>query len=299
MCFTPSSTRVSGAGVASVKRAPVGLYLASGWLLVCLFSAVFGDFFPLPKWDEFDYDNLGLPLFSEGHLLGTDYDGSDVLSGLVHGARTSLGISFTAVFIGSVIGGLLGIVSAYRRGWVDSVVTMYFNVSLAIPTIVLTLVMVALFATPDIGDPSAGWPRELVLIISLTLVIIPILGRLARGSALSWSGRDFVLVAESIGMKKRSILWTHIIPNVLPAMMSVAFLAAGVVIVIEGGLAILGVGANPGASWGSMLAKNRGELAIAPHTTLVPAGIIALTVMALNYFGDYFRLRIDDRESRI
>jgi len=268
-------------------------------LLVCVFTAFFGDFFPLPKWDEYDYDNLGLPLFSDGHLLGTDYDGSDVLSGLVHGARTSLGISFTAVFIGSVIGGLLGIVAAYRRGWVDSVVTMYFNVSLAIPTIVLTLVMVALFATPNVDDPSSGWPRELVLIISLTLVIIPILGRLARGSALSWSGRDFVLVAESIGMKKRSILRTHIIPNVLPSMMSVAFLAAGVVIVIEGGLAILGVGANPGASWGSMLAKNRGELAITPHTTLVPAGVIGLTVMALNYFGDYFRLRIDDRESRI
>jgi peptide/nickel transport system permease protein len=142
-------------------------------------------------------------------------------------------------------------------------------------------------------------PRVLVLVLSLTFVIIPVLGRLARSSALSWTGRDFVLVAESLGMKKRSILWNHIVPNVVPQMMSVAFLASGVVIVVEGGLAILGVGTNPGESWGSILAKNRGDISMIPHTTLLPAAAIALTVMALNYFGDYYRSKIDGRESRI
>ena len=281
------------------KRWPLGLILSSTWTGLCLFAAIFGDFLPLPAWDEYDYDNLAMPMFSPGHILGTDYDGSDVLAGLIHGARTSLGIAVTAVILGSIIGAAMGIVAAYRRGWVDSVISMYFNVSLSIPTIVLTLVLVAVFSSADINDPSAGMPRELILIISLTFVLIPILGRLARSSALSWTGRDFVLVAESIGMPRRSILWTHIVPNVLPSLMSVAFLAAGVVIVVEGGLAILGVGTSPGSSWGSMLAKNRGELSIIPHTTLLPAAVIALTVMALNYFGDYVRLRIDDRESRI
>lgn len=281
------------------KRWPLGLILSSTWTGLCLFAAIFGDFLPLPAWDEYDYDNLAMPMFSPGHILGTDYDGSDVLAGLIHGARTSLGIAVTAVILGSIIGAAMGIVAAYRRGWVDSVISMYFNVSLSIPTIVLTLVLVAVFSSADINDPSAGMPRELILIISLTFVLIPILGRLARSSALSWTGRDFVLVAESIGMPRRSILWTHIVPNVLPSLMSVAFLAAGVVIVVEGGLAILGVGTSPGSSWGSMLAKNRGELSIIPHTTLLPAAVIALTVMALNYFGDYVRLRIDNRESRI
>lgn len=281
------------------KRLPLGLLLSSSWLGACLISAIFGGFFPIPKWDEYDYDALGVPILSRGHLLGTDFDGTDILAGIVHGARTSLGIAVSAVLIGSVIGGFLGIVAAYRRGWVDSVVTMYFNVALSIPTLVLTLVMVALFSSPNLDDPSAGIPREMVIIISLTLVIIPIIGRIARSSALTWTGRDFVSVAESIGMKRRSILWTHIVPNVLPSMMSVAFLAAGVVIVVEGGLAILGAGTNPGASWGSMLAKNRQDLAILPATTLIPVLAIALTVMSLNYFGDYVRLRIDDRESRI
>jgi peptide/nickel transport system permease protein len=268
-------------------------------MALCVLAAIFGDLLPLPKWDDYDFENLAAPVFTPGHILGTDYDGYDVLSGIIHGARTSLGIAVTAVLLGALIGGALGIIAAYRRGWVDSVLSMYFNVSLAIPTIVLTLVLVAVFSSADIENPSGSLPRELILIVSLTFVVIPVLGRIARASALTWTGRDFVLVAESIGMKRRSILLTHIVPNVLPSLMSIGFLAAGVVIVVEGGLAILGVGTNPGASWGSMLAKNRGELSIIPHTTLIPAAVIALTVMALNYFGDYVRLRIDDRESRI
>lgn len=281
------------------SRWPVGLVLATIWLSSCAIAAFFGDFFPLPAWDEYDYEAFGVPIFSPGHLLGTDFDGSDILAGIVHGARTSLGIAMTAVVLGSLIGGLLGIVAAYRRGWIDSVVTMYFNVALSIPTLVLTLVMVAMFSSPNLEDPSAALPREIVIVIALTLVLIPILGRIARSSALSWTGRDFVLVAESIGMTRRSILRSHILPNVLPALMSVAFLAAGVVIVVEGGLAILGAGADPGATWGSMLAKNRQDIAELPAATIIPVLAIALTVMSLNYFGDYVRLRIDDRESRI
>lgn len=281
------------------QRWPLGLILASIWMALCAIAAVFGDLFPIPPWDDYNYDNLGVPIFSPGHLLGTDFDGTDTFAGIVHGARTSLGIALTAVIVGAVIGGAIGITAAYRRGRFDSVVTMYFNVALSIPTLVLTLVMVALLSSPDLENPEAGLPREIIITIAITLVLIPTLGRIARSSALSWTGRDFILVAESIGMTRRSILWTHIVPNVLPAMMSVAFLASGVVIVIEGGLAILGAGTNPGASWGSMLAKNRQDLSILPATTIIPVVAIALTVMSLNYFGDYVRLRIDSRESRI
>lgn len=281
------------------KRKPIGYYLSSGWLYLCIFMSVFGGLLPLPKWDDYDFEYTAAGLFTPGHILGTDYDGGDLLSQIIHGTRNSIVIAFVSVAAAMLIGGILGITAAYRRGWVDSIVTMYFNVTLSIPTLVLVLVMVAVFSSPDPFDPSGGMPRVLVLILSLTFVIIPVLGRLARSSALSWTGRDFVLVAESMGMKKRSILMTHIVPNVVPSMMSVGFLAAGVVIVVEGGLSILGVGTNPGESWGSILAKNRGEISIIPHTTLIPALAIALTVMSLNYFGDYFREKIDGREARI
>jgi peptide/nickel transport system permease protein len=196
------------------NKKPLGFKLSSGWLYLCLFVSIFGGLLPLPKWDEYDFDAFGVGIFSKGHIFGTDFEGQDVLSQLVHGTRMSLVISFVSVLAASVIGGVLGIIAAYRRGWVDSVITMYFNVTLSIPTLILVLAMVAVFASPDPFDPSAGMPRVLVLILSLTFVIIPVLGRLARSSALSWTGRDFVLVAESLGMKKRAILWNHIVPNV-------------------------------------------------------------------------------------
>lgn len=281
------------------KRQPIGLYIATSWMALVVFMALFGDSLPLPKYDEFDFDNSGVGLFSGKHILGTDLDGIDLLSATIHGTRYSIFIAFICVAISMVIGGALGIIAAYRRGWVDSIITMYFNVTLSIPNLVLTLALVAVLASADATNPGDQMSPVVVLIISLTIAIVPILGRLARSAALSWTGREFVQVAESIGMKRRQIMWAHIVPNVIPSMMSVGFLAAGVLIVIEGGLSVLGVGTPPGDSWGSLLAKNQAQLDLCPQAVLVPAVAIAATVMALNYFGDYFRKRIDNRESRI
>lgn len=280
-------------------RRTIGFYLASGWLAIVIFISFFGGVLPIPEHNEYNFENASAGLFSGKHILGTDLDGLDILSGIVHGTRLSIFISFACVAIGMIIGGALGIIAAYRRGWVDSVITMYFNVTLSIPNLILTLAMVAVLSSPTPENPGGRIPRVLVLIIALTFALIPILGRLARSSALSWTGREFVQVAESIGMKRRSIMWNHIVPNVIPSMMSVGFLAAGVVIVIEGGLAILGVGTDPGESWGSLLARNRPQIVDCPQAVIIPAIAVALTVMALNFFGDYFRKRIDNRESRI
>ena len=292
-----SSTHASGAIVA--PRKTLGFYLASGWLSLMVIIAVIGDALPLPDHKEYFFENAGAGVFSGKHILGTDLDGIDILSSIIHGTRMSILIAFVCVAVGMLIGGALGIVAAYWRGWVDSVITMYFNVTLSIPNLILTFAMVAVLSSPTPTNPEGRIPRVLVIIIALTFALIPILGRLARSSALSWTGREFVQVAESIGMKRRNIMWSHITPNVVPSMMSVGFLAAGVVIVVEGGLAILGVGTDPGESWGSLLAKNRPQIVDCPQAVLWPVVAIALTVMSLNFFGDYFRKRIDNRESRI
>ncbi|MFM9136726.1 MAG: ABC transporter permease, partial [Actinomycetota bacterium] len=184
-------------------RKSVGYYLSASWLGLCVFMSIFGDMLPITDWQYNDFEAAGVGLFSPNHILGTDFDGVDMLAAVIHGTRWSIVISFVSVFVASVLGGALGIVAAYWRGWVDSVITMYFNVTLSIPTLILTLAMVAVFASPDPFNPSAGMPRILVLIISLTFVIMPILGRIARSSALSWTGREFVMVAESVGMKRR------------------------------------------------------------------------------------------------
>lgn len=283
----------------AADRKPLGFYLASGWLGLCLLMSTIGGLLPLPNWRVGDYDYLGVGMFSKGHFFGTDTQGIDQLSAIVHGTRLSLTISFTSVIFGIVIGGFLGIVAAYSRGWLDKLILMYFNVSLSIPTIILALALVSIFASSNSTGQTSAFKRISTLILTLGFVLIPILGRIARASALSWTGRDFVLAAKAMGMKPLQIMWYHILPNVVPTLLSVGFLAAGVLIVVEGGLAILGAGVLDGSTWGAMLATNRQLLTIYPHTTLLPAGAIAMTVLALNYFADYIRNIIEGRESRL
>jgi peptide/nickel transport system permease protein len=141
--------------------------------------------------------------------------------------------------------------------------------------------------------------RIIVIIFSLTVVIIPILGRIARAATLTWVNREFVLAARSMGMRDKDIIWKHIVPNVLPAIYAVAFLAVGVVIVAEGSLALLGVGITEGVSWGGMIARVAGEFTYAPQSMYVPVAVLAFTVISCNQIGDHLRSRLDSREGKI
>lgn len=261
---------------------------------------VFGSLLPLPNPTEFDLDAMGVGLFSPKHFLGTDMNGYDLLSNVVKGARPSMMIALVSVGLGGLIGGAIGISAAYLRGKFDYLVSTVFNIVLSIPNLVLALALVAVLATnpdPNVQVPTSR--RVMVIIISLTIVIIPILGRIARGAALSWSNREFVMAAKSMGMKDSRIVFKHIVPNVLPAIYAVAFLAIGVVIVVEGSLALLGVGIVDGVSWGSMIARVRGDLEYAPHSMIVPVVVLAVTVIACNQLGDVLRARLDLREGRL
>jgi peptide/nickel transport system permease protein len=271
------------------------------WLGLVMFFVVFGQFIPLPKPTDFDIDAMGVGLFdSWKHPLGTDSNGYDLLSNAILGSRPSMLISIVSVFVGGIIGSTLGIIAAYKRGKIDYIVNTVFNIVLSIPNLVLGLALVAVLATnpdPNIEVPTSR--RVFVIVLSLTIVIVPILGRIARGATLSWSNREFVVAARSMGMKDSQIIIKHIVPNVLPAVYAVGFLAIGVVIVVEGSLSLLGVGIVDGVSWGSMIARVRGDLEFAPHSMLVPVTILALTVIACNQLGDVLRARLDSREGRL
>lgn len=286
--------------IKSARKRPIGFYIASTWLGLMVFLAVFGPFLPLPTWNEAQFEFLGAgPFSAPGHLLGTTNDGYDMLSGLVNGARISIFVSVVSVTIGGLIGGVIGITSAYYRGKFDSVVQMVFNIMLSIPNLVLSLALISSFAA-DTDEQTATVARRMtVLIFSLTIVIVPIVGRIARGSALQWSNREFVLASKSMGTPNLVIIRKHILPNVAPAMLAIAFLAVGSVIIVEGSLALLGVGIPGGASWGSMLATGRNYLEFSPHEVYMPALAIAFTVISTNYFGDYVRNHLDKRESKI
>lgn len=283
----------------SVKKS-FAFRLTVAWFALIIFFAVFGPLLPLPNWQEVFDDALSVTPLKQGHLLGTDSNGYDILSGIVYGARISLFISFTAVFLGGVIGSAIGISAAYVRGKYDYVVSTLFNVVLSVPNLVLSLALIAVLATNvDPNVPTSTGRRITVLVISLTIVIIPILGRIARAATLSWANREFVLAARSMGSKDHSIIWRHIVPNVLPAIFAVAFLAIGVVIVAEASLSLLGAGVPDGTSWGSMVARGRNDIEFAPHIIIIPLIFIALTVISCNYIGDVIRKQLDQRQAKL
>ena len=270
------------------------------WLVFVGIMAIIGGFLPLPNPTEFDLDAVGVGMFSPGHLLGTDSNGYDLLSNVVNGSRISLLIAVVSVGVGGSIGSAIGIIAGFTRGKVDSGINLIFNILLSIPNLVLGLALVAVLATsPDASTPVPSSRRIIVIIFSLTVVIIPILGRIARAATLTWVNREFVLAARSMGMRDKDIIWKHIVPNVLPAIYAVAFLAVGVVIVAEGSLALLGVGITEGVSWGGMIARVAGEFTYAPQSMYVPVAVLALTVISCNQIGDHLRSRLDSREGKI
>ena len=213
---------------------------------------------------------------------------------MVFGARASLGISVSAVGLGFVVGGMLGLVAGYFRGAVDGVLTTLFNVLLSIPALVLALSLVAVFASAE-QNVSNG-RKMAVLIAALAIVTVPLIGRIARASTMAWSEREFVKAAEVLGAGHLRIMLREVLPNVLPAMVSIALLGVAVAIVAEGSLALLGVGVTDVPSWGNMIAFGRADLARAPHIVAVPSVAIFLTVLALNYLGDVIRARFDVKE---
>ena len=279
---------------------PLGFKLASLWLFALAFTTATYDLFPYVQWDRVsDFSQGDGPFKVSGHILGTSFDGLDMFTALMHGARISTFVALVSVVLGGGIGSFLGITAAYYRGRYDKIMSSAFNMMLAIPNLVMSLALISVLANGDNNEPASDGRRMIVLTLSLVIVIIPILGRIARSATLQWSSREFVLASKSIGTKNRDIIRLHVIPNVAPAILAIGFFAIGVVMIAEGSLSILGIGIPGGASWGSLLAIGRANLEEAPHEVYLPVLCIAFTVISTNYFGDYIRANLDKRESKI
>jgi peptide/nickel transport system permease protein len=220
-----------------------------------------------------------------------------IIGGVFFAVLLGLDDSLAAI-LGAVIGAVLGGLAGYRKGDVDTYLTGVFNVMLSIPAIVLSLGLSAfLIGSADQAARGGGMDPKLVLIIAIGVVTVPLIGRISRASALSWSQREFVLAARAQGAKNGRIMFREVLPNVLPAMFSIALLGIAIAIVAEGTLAILGVSVRPPTpSWGNIIALDRGVLPTAPHIVFEAAILIFLTVLALNFLGDAVRERLDVRE---
>jgi peptide/nickel transport system permease protein len=287
----------------------VGAWLAIGWMTLVVLAAVLAKAGILTWGDPNEIiarcARKG-PFADDGaasrHLLGCDGIGRDMAARLSLGAWTSMLVATGAVVLGFVIGGSLGLVAGYFGGRVDTVLTGFFNVLLSIPAIVLALALVAFLqgSTSTQESGGASLSPEAILIIAIGVVAVPLLGRITRASALSWSQREFVLAARAQGAKDGRIMVREVLPNVLPAMFSIALLSIAVAIVAEGTLSILGVGVKPPTpSWGNIIAIDRSTLFNSPHIVFESSLLIFFTVLALNFLGDVVRARFDVREGGI
>ncbi len=301
---------VAGSGVAAIaveepheetytKRGlGVIAWIAIGWLVLISLLAILAPILPLKNPTGLDVFNPNAHPFSTGHLLGTDSNGADTLSRAIWGARTSLLIGVGSIVIGTLIGGLLGLIAGYRGGRTDTALGSLFNILLAYPQLVLALTLVSVLAP---AGPHGTWSRRVVVvIITVGIVSIPILARITRANTLAWSQREFVMAARAQGASDWRVMFRDVLPNVLPAMLAIALLGVAIVIVLEGALALFGLSVpQPNPSWGNMINSQLTDLNASPAVWFVPSVLIFLTVLALNYLGDVVRRKFDVRESVI
>ncbi len=219
------------------------------------------------------------------YWLGTDYLGRDVLSRLIVGSRLTLMTAGLGVVTSTAVGTLLGLIAAYSRGKLDTLIMGAVDVSLALPPLVLALALA-------VAIGAGLWN----MIIVMNLVYWSRFARQARGEGLAVMAQDYVLASRAIGATMPHILVRHVLPNIVGSIAVLGSLILGQLILLEATLSFLGVGIPPPApSWGNMVSEGRAYVADAPWMIIPPGVAMLLIVLAVNLLGDWTRDRLDPR----
>ena len=287
--LTAAVTRPPNAFIEFCRQQPLG---AISFVIIFLMMFA-GLFSPLvAPYDPLDIDFASiLAAPSWEHWCGTDAFGRDICSRLIYGSRTALVIGFTSSFLGSTLGAVLGIASAYFGGKIDDWIQRFVDILLAFPLIVLALVVVAAFRKFQVGGVDIN------LILAIAIPIVPRVARVVRAAALGVRVMPYVDAARAAGYSHRRIIFRHMAPNVVAPylIMLTAFIAQA--ILAEASLSFLGLGVTePTAAWGLMLSGNAADFyREAPWMILFPGAAISLAVFAFNLFGDSLRDYLDPR----
>ncbi len=244
----------------------------------------------ISEWTGYDYernvlrDQLKSP-FTDGHILGTDAVGRDVLVRLAYGGRTSLQVAAIAATLTLAIGALIGTVSGYYGGFIDSILMRLVDVLISIPGLSL-LILVSVLYRP--GPKGLG--------VILALLGWTGLARLVRGEVLAIRSREFVDAARIVGATNVRIMFRHILPNVVPIMVIWVSLAIPGLILAEAALSFLGIGVRiPIPSWGNMLEGAKDYYSTSWTNVFIPGFAIYITVLAINLVGNGLRDALDPR----
>lgn len=263
-----------GAAVASLRRDRVAMFGLVCLLFMILLSILAPWISPYSP-TQMDY-NMLLKSPTLDHPFGTDDLGRDVLSRVLWGGRESLRTGYLAVMIGLGGGILIGLISGYLGGKVDSIIQRIVEVFLAFPSILLLLSIVA-----------ALGPNLFTVMIAIGISNIPGYSRLVRGSVIATKNLDYVMAARVIGAKNRRIMFTHILPNIIAPILIYGTLSLGGAIMLTAGLSYIGLGAQPPSpEWGAMLNYGRAFLQLGWWMSAFPGLAVFITVLSINLFGD-------------
>jgi len=274
--------RVSVGG--RLLKNPMGMFGAG--LVVCLVAVAV-----LAPWlAPYDFSGLrGAERLlgpSAAHWMGTDQFGRDMLSRVIYGSRISLFVGLAATTISFVAGVTIGVVAGYVGGWVDEVLMRFIDMMMSFPQIVIAIAIAAILG------PSL---RNVIFIVGV--LGIPAFARVARGTVLQVSRRDFITVAQTMGLTRFAVMWRHVLPNSAGSLIVYVSLVIPSAILSETALSFLGLGIDPTGvpSWGSLLASGRDFLTQAWWIATFPGIAITLAVLGFNLLGDAARDAMDTK----
>ena len=267
-----------------MRRQPLGTagaFVVILMVLATIFAEVISPYDP----ELISFESMLVPP-SADYWMGTDAFGRDILTRIIYGARTALFVGFTAAFVGSTLGLILGVASAYFGGLFDLVVQRLVDILMAFPLIVLALAVVATLGAGTVN-----------VVIAITIPFIPQCARVVRSNALAIREIPYVDAARALGFGHTRIIMRHMVPNVMAPYLIMVTTFVGHAILLEASLSYLGLGVQePTAAWGLMLQGGAEEFAeSAPWVPIFPGLAITLAVFGFNLFGDALRDLLDPR----
>jgi peptide/nickel transport system permease protein len=291
------------------KRIPLGAIFGIVWIAAVLILTILAHYFPSAVPFIRDYDtrvkvNGKTASYGLGPgwtaWWGLEKSAYDVFSRCIYGAQATLTVAVGATLIGLIAGGALGLIAGYFRGWADRIVSVLTDSLLALPGILIAILIV--FRMDDLQDRYSwlNWASRIWSItLSLGLLAIAPFARLVRAHTMTLREREFVLASRSLGASRSRIILREILPNLVPAMVTIAVTGLGLLILVEGGLAFLGLGVERPETWGKMIAGAQTDIDRAWWATIFPSLMLFMTVLSFNLVGDELARRFDIREAAV
>jgi peptide/nickel transport system permease protein len=277
-------TALADTAILRSLKSPKGT-IAGLWLAALLIMAVFAPLLTSYQYDVQDLKGAFQPP-SGDHWLGTDEFGRDLLTRLMYGARTSLSVSAIAIGISVLAGMILGASAGFFGGRFDRAVTVVVDLTWSFPEILVALILVAIIGPGVTGTMAA-----------IGVAYLAQFTRLTRAQIMAIKGETYIEASRSLGASDAYIVFRHLIPNALAPVLVSAMLATGDAIILEATLGFFGLGAQPPTpSWGGMMSSGTAQLFKAPWIILFPGLAVAITVIAINLYGDALIRALDIRE---